>query len=144
MKKKHDCLLCGLFLRIHLFESCPYSETEKNECLKEAQELRTAVGGQYTELVLPSFPLSKKIECLSWVAVGESLLTTYRCMMEDASSLVMFAYSTKFHAETLMSVLCFSFKENELSSRTGIFAGKSRNCVACSSFTKRYRSNGMH
>jgi hypothetical protein len=71
-----------------LFESNPYSEEEKQECLNEAQQLREEVGGLYTEFILPSIPLAKKIESLSWIAVGESLLATYRSMSESSDSLV--------------------------------------------------------
>lgn len=112
-----------MFPRVHLFESCPYSETEKEECLKEAYGLREEAGGQYTELVLPSFPLSKKIESLSWVAVGQSLLATYRCMSEGANPLVMLIYFPKSSSKLKLFFFCF-FKENELPHRVGNASGK--------------------
>lgn len=74
--------------RIHLFENYPYSEEEKKECLNEAQRLREEVGGLFTEFILPSIALAKKIESLSWIAVGESLLATYRSISESSDPLV--------------------------------------------------------
>ena len=81
--------------RTHLFETYPYDEEEKKECLEEALKLREDVGGQYKEIVLPTVPLSKKIESLSWVAVGHSLLETYRTISTDLSSSVIIIYSYK-------------------------------------------------
>ena len=71
-----------------MFEHYPYSEEEKNECLNEAQQLREESGSLYTEFILPIIPLTKKIESLSWIAVGESLLATYRSMSESSDPLV--------------------------------------------------------
>lgn len=81
--------------RTHLFETYPYDEEEKKECLEEALKLREDVGGQNKEIVLPTVPLSKKIESLSWVAVGQSLLETYRTISTDLSSSVIIIYSLK-------------------------------------------------
>lgn len=71
-------------------ETYPYTEAEKKECLEEAQKLREEVGGQYTEVILPNIPLAKKIETLTWVAVGESLLATYKNISEDNSIVISF------------------------------------------------------
>lgn len=74
---------------VHLFETCPYSEEEKKEFMDEAERLRQDVGGLYTEVVLPGTPLAKKIDALTWIAVGESLLATYKTMSDNNKPLIM-------------------------------------------------------
>ena len=71
-----------------MFQTCSYSEEEKRECLEEAQKLREEVGGQYSEVALQSFPLTKNTDSLTWVALGENLLKTYNDIMGNGSSLV--------------------------------------------------------
>lgn len=56
--------------------------------MDEAQRLREEVGGLYVEVVLPGIPLAKKIESLTWIAVGESLLDTYKAMSDNNKPLV--------------------------------------------------------
>lgn len=80
--------LTSIFFRVHLFETCPYSEEEKKEFMDEAERLRQDVGGLYTEVVLPGTPLAKKIDSLTWIAVGESLLATYKTMSDNNKPLV--------------------------------------------------------
>lgn len=108
-----EILKLFVVFRIHLFENNPYSEEEKQECLNEAQQLREEVGGLYTEFILPSIPLAKKIESLSWIAVGESLLATYRSMSESSDPLVRKVIFS-FRNQTNLINFIFSFIENEL------------------------------
>lgn len=100
-----------------MFENYPYSEEEKKECLNEAQRLREEVGGLYTEFILPNISLTKKIESLSWVAVGESLLVTYRSISESNDPLVK-KQSSFLLIRLIKLILSFFFLENELPCRT--------------------------
>jgi len=79
-------------IRTPLFESCPYSESEKLEYLQEARTLRQMVAGQYRQVVLPSVPLTKKVESPTWTALGQSLVATYN-WISSTEGLVNFFYN---------------------------------------------------
>lgn len=106
-------------------ETYSYTDEEKKEYLEEAQKLREELGGQYNEVILPKIPLEKKIESLTWVAVGESLLATYKKMLEDNS--VTISMITKSSLPSQFSVIDIFYCQKKMSCPIELEAAEKKN-----------------